>query len=176
VDPTLAYLVRQIESGEDLYRSSDITVGPMASLGLTLTVGGGIVSGDAVRGLEYVEWVAQQFGDAIRRRVEEILSSQRSSSAPSTAGPQRQLTPEDLLAQALSEDALSVLPEPPVTQSDSPQPASEQAPPGYIHLKDAQFLFGARVVRLPYWRGRLDFVSGWCFGRTELSLVPPLLR
>lgn len=113
------------------------------SIGITLVVGGSVISGNLIGAQEYFIGV----GDAIK----EGTTSKGGQSF------------RDALSQRFHELA---------SEYDEEGPSDEKELPSYIHLKEAR-VFAAGTDPMPsegmWWRGRLDRVDGFTLGALSLG-------
>jgi hypothetical protein len=135
------------------------------SFPVTLTVGGGLVSGILVAQAEYLQWLSASFADAARRAVA-ALPRHGHSPAESTHD-----AASRLLTQVFGGNA-------PVLDGEDDDPPDEPTvEPVYLHIKDAQLAFGGNpVIKAAYWRVELDAVTGWAPGLTDLGPPQPHFR
>ncbi|MBZ4418028.1 gas vesicle accessory protein GvpU [Myxococcus sp. RHSTA-1-4] len=114
------------------------------SIGVTLSVGGTVVTGQLISGKEYLELSAGQISDAFKRLG--VSEEGAKGIKESLASPAERLYREETDAQ----------------------PAGY----GYIHLKDARIVTGAASHALggSLWRARLSTVDGFSLG--ELTQAP----
>ncbi|MDE2696267.1 MAG: gas vesicle protein [Chloroflexota bacterium] len=124
--------------------------------GITLCVGGGLVSGTLVGGAKYFEG----FGDDIEDGFTEAFGGEEERPiARDIANQFRQHA--DLYSQHDAESDIAD------RESDQTVTA-RNAPPRFVHLSSARFFFG-EGEHLPtnrgvWWRGRLDAVEGFSLG------------
>ncbi|MFP5272116.1 gas vesicle accessory protein GvpU [Coleofasciculus sp.] len=109
------------------------------SLGVTLTIHGLLIAGNIISYHKYLEGSAQGFKSATgNQEISQILAESY-----------RNANQEYLKIRR--EKGLEELP-----------------PTLYIHLSNARFMFGNRIVQTgSYWRGRLDEVDGFFLGIIE---------
>lgn len=114
------------------------------SIGITLTVGGALVSGKLASGKEYFEEFGKRFARGFRNSSPEDIASIEESYAR---------------YGEIYRDT---------TESDKPA-----AIPSYIHLKDVHIYFGPNIP-IPsedgnWWRGRISEVQGFVLGSLGIS-------
>lgn len=114
------------------------------SLGVTLTIHGLLISGNIISLQKYLEGIAQGF--------ESTTSNQK-------------------IGQIIAESYLNATQEYLKIRTDG---GLEELPPRlYIHLSDANFIFGNTIVPTEtgvYWRGRLEKVDGFSLGAMSASI------
>ena len=117
-----------------------------ASIPITLSVGGLIISGDMIGGRTYFNEFARQFKDGFKD-----ISSETASAIEKTF------------------KSLGDVYDP---SQQEPQGSAPISKPYLVHLKDAQIYFsgGSRspAEKGVLWRGRLDAVDGFSLGRVSL--------
>ena len=130
----------------------DIVTPGNISFGITLSLGGTLVTGTLVSGKQYFEGFAEQFAaawpgddpDAVRAALSKFARIYESS--------------EEGRAEAKESDSESSV-EPPR--------------PGYIHLKNARIMRQGNVMvpsdRLAWWRSRISAVDGFTLGEISQS-------
>lgn len=110
--------------------------------GLTLTVGGTVVSGVLTADAEFLRFLADEITEGQDQADAQALRNDLEQTARRT---------EEKLRQILSQ---------PPRDGGRPIPVMPA-----IHLRDATvWLPGGQSVQVPYWRGRVQAIDGWFLG------------
>lgn len=126
------------------------------SIGLTITIGGVVVSGLAITEQEYFRLLGDQLGQAFARIAGEQLGTTMRDQLTEFG---RRAYEERQKAKAQLDELASTLPE----GEKLPAEQVEATRRRYIHFKDAR-IFNGNHIHLPLWRGRLADVTGWAGG------------
>lgn len=114
------------------------------TFGVTLLVGGTLVSGIIIGGAEYLESLGKQFGGSIGMAEDKAAALYKPFI-------DKFYSKADVAASEVEDD-----------------PDEDQAPPSFIHLKNVKILHAAGLVPQKQddilWRGRLADVDGWMLG------------
>jgi hypothetical protein len=114
-------------------------------IAVTLMVGGSLVSGRIISGPNYL----RRFADDLRTAFE--------SGGHPEAGERIQQSVGDMAGEL---------------ETEAREEKEEDAPPRrHIHLDDANVFLArdALPIHVPYWRGKLEAVDAWVFGKAEVT-------
>jgi hypothetical protein len=124
-----------------------VNASPMTSIGITLLVGGSLISGLLVGGNMFFDDIAERFGGELDARAKAEGGSED----------------EPGLETELREAAMTLY-----GRGSKPDDSEEEAPIAYLHLRDA-YIYHPGGTRLPDGQGtwlrvRIDSVDAWAFG------------
>ncbi len=121
--------------------------------GITLQIGGHIVSGTTTSGADFLKYVGEYLSKTITDsgdRFQEV---------------------SDIIKDKYEEKARKIYPE--ISSQKSNEAKEEQLPgkPAFIHLKNVDIWTDSNSSPIPveYWRGKLTSVDGWYIGRMSVE-------
>lgn len=130
------------DSGDEALRILvDLTNKTDLEAGITLHLGGSLVSGTLV---------------SLERHARGVAEALRSAS-PDSDGNEILAKLFEILGGATGAES---------SDTEPPEAEEEGTPPRCVHLRDARVIApnGQRGLELPWWRGRIGAVSGWTMG------------